>query len=154
MRPSRLLFLVLASALVGLGAGQVRNGATLRGQATGFWNLPGSADGFVLGTLDAVEGTALYSMQARLVASGVACPACVAGEVLGALDDGVGPGPDYLVEGYYYGTVVHDGGVGELTAVLRTPGGARVGSLQGHFSDPGGMAGTAGLFWARWALRR
>jgi hypothetical protein len=152
MRPSRLLLLVLASALLGLGAGHVRSDATLRGQASGFWNLPGSTDGFVLGTLDAVEGTALYSIQARLVASGVACPACVAGELLGSLDDGAGPSPDYLVQGYYYGTVVYDGGVGEFEAVLRTPGGARVGALQGRFSDPGGM--PAGSFHARWALRR
>jgi hypothetical protein len=154
MRPSRLLLLVLASALLGLGAGQVRNGATLRGPASGYWNLPGSEDGFVLGTLDAIEGTALYSIQASLVAFGVACPACVAGEVRGALDDGLGPGPDYLVEGYYSGTVVNDGGVGEFEAILRTPGGARVGSLHGRFFDPGGRAGPAGSFRARWALRR
>jgi hypothetical protein len=79
----------------------------------------------------------------------------VAGEVSGTLDDGVGPGPDYLVDGYYYGTVVFDGGVGELDLVLRTSAGVRVGSLHGRFSDPGGLPGpVSGSFAGRYAIRR
>lgn len=155
--PARLsCLLVILSATLGLGAGQRQRGALLRGPASGIWEQPEGGGAFVLGTLDALDGgPALYELRATLAPYPVMCPACVAGSISGTLDDGIGPGPDFLVLGSYVGDIAFDGGVGDFALIVKKPGGTRVGSLRGHFSDPGGQGSPRiGSFVGRYAIRR
>jgi hypothetical protein len=50
------------------------------------------------------------------------------------LDDGVGPGPDYVVRGWYLGAFFT--GEGEFyTRVFKPSGGPAVGTIRGTFAD-------------------
>jgi hypothetical protein len=101
--------------------------------------------GVVLGALESIDGgRTLYQFEALLAPYPVMCPACLVGAIHGTLDDGRGPGPDFLVEGGYQG-VTWGGMPGEFAVSLRTPGGALAGSMRGRFEN--------GVFVARYRIR-
>ena len=137
-----------------LCASPERTGApgSLRGPASGGWELPGTdGEGFAIGSLDTIRGGAtIYAFEAVLADQGAACPACFVGLIEGTLDDGIGSGPDFVVEGTYAGLVLD--GSGWFDAEVRHPGGAPAGRLQGRFVDPEGGLAT-GAFRGRWQLR-
>jgi hypothetical protein len=131
--------LLIAVSTFGLTTGQSRRGAPLSGPAVGTWELPEfpAMSGSVLGSLEPVGGGAsLYVLQATLIDLGAACPACMIGEIHGTLDDGIGPAPDYLVEGGFGAT--YPGGAGTFLARVKRPNGTPAGWLRGRFEDPPG----------------
>ena len=145
--------LLIALPIFCLSAGPTSRGAPLSGPASGVWQLPEFtvADGFVLGSLDSVDGGAsIYAFQATLTDSGAACPACIVGEIHGSLDDGLGPAPDYLVDGAFFG--IYPGGTGSFRARVKRPDGTLVGWIRGRFEDPPGSPDT-GSFLGHFRIR-
>lgn len=124
------------------------------GKALGTWQLPlpaqnGYVDGYLYELTPAT--TPAFHFSATLAAGPVLCPACVAGSIQGTLDDGVGPGPDYFVVGYYSGTSFN--GAGTFSARIFAPTSAAPrGYIAGQFSNPP-LLPVLGHFNARWALR-
>jgi hypothetical protein len=111
----------------------------------GVWDL---SQGLVLGTLDTFHGSGRpLALEATLLPYPLMCPACWGGEVEGTLDDGIGTGPDFLVDGGYAGDVA----AGTFAFTLRLPDGTPAGSMRGRiqasWSGPGGFTG-------RYTLRR
>jgi len=136
-----LLPLVLVSTGTAFSeAVEMRPVPALEGEATGAWDLPtGGASGLALGTFfDAGENPVL-NFQAGLVAGPSLCSFCLTGLAAGTLDDGIGTGPDYLVEGVYYGVVVYGIGLGGFDLELHDPTGAAVGEMYGYFVDLAGV---------------
>jgi hypothetical protein len=126
--------------------------ALLGGPARGILELPSGVEGFMLGALyDSTGSRPLFALSARLVPSPVLCPACFLGRIEGTLDDGVGPGPDFTVRGFYTGTTFDGRGSFDL-AILR-PGGARVGRIRGRLLDPP-LSPDPGIFRGTWRFRR
>lgn len=129
-------------------------GAFFQGPAAGILDRlpPGAPNGYMMGSLDDVSGPGMvYVLSASLVELGVACPACFAGLIDGTLDDGIGPGPDFLVMGSYYGTLPD--GTGTFRAAVLRPGGALAGRITGRLADPPETS-QPGIFRGRWRLQR
>jgi hypothetical protein len=122
----RCLVLALVFVLFGPGTGLAQQG-TRYGRARGDW-LPAS----IVGTFDTHGGARPLTLEATLLPLPLMCPACLGGEIQGTLDDGVGPGPDYLVQGSYRGDLIS----GRFVLVLRNPNGTVAGSMRGRFRDP------------------
>jgi hypothetical protein len=82
---------------------------------------------------------------------GSACDACVEGMIAGTLDDGIGPGPDYLVRGRYFGTIY---GFGSYRVdVFRPRGTVPIGSIRGRWVDEVDESGP-GEFGGRFRICR
>ena len=145
--------LLIALSTLCLGAGHPTSGARLSGPAAGVWELPDFRTlGSVLGELDSVDGGAsIYTLQAGLTDSGAMCPACIIGELHGILDDGVGPAPDFLVDGGFAGEIM--GGTGSFFASVKRPNGTPAGWIRGRFQDPPSSTGT-GSFHGRFRIQR
>jgi hypothetical protein len=123
---------------------------TSTGPAQGLWDLPqGGLDGSVSGAL-LENGVQRFTLLGQLTAVDTLCLACIQGRFSGALDDGFGPAPDYLVEGTYTGLFLS--GSGSFSArILPLGGGPAVGELRGAFRDPPVLPAT-GLFRGGWRL--
>jgi hypothetical protein len=133
-----------------VSAGQAKR-APLTGTASGICELP--PNGFVLGSLDPFDsGESSYTLQATLLDSGLAmCPACILGKIQGTLDDGIGRGPDFLVDGFFGGDI--PSGAGTFGARVKRPNGADVGWIRGEFRDPF-VSQQAGSFVGRFRIQR
>lgn len=141
-------------AVLALSAAPQRSarGAFLQGPAAGIIDLPPGGLGVMAGALEDVSGSGtLYALSADLTDQPVACPACFVGLIDGVLDDGVGPGPDYLVTGVYTGTTFD--GRGTFHARLLRPGGALAGRITGRLVDAP-ESSQPGIFRGRWRLQR
>lgn len=122
------------------------------GAASGVWSLPhsnqdGSADGFLY---RGSSTTAIFHLTATLHDVPSPCLSCIEGTLTGFLDDGVGSGPDYFVDGRYLGSFF--GGTGNFHAsVYSTSTGAQVGRIGGEFADTDPLA-QPGTFHGRWRI--
>src|SRR5262245_43173725 len=120
----RSLLLAFTGTVLVPGVGETNSGAFQEGDARGTWDLPiPGANGQVLGTLFDSEGDLWLHFQAGLVAAPALCQACQTGLVAGTLDDGIGSGPDFLVDGLYVGVVAYGIGLGGFDLAVRTPTG-------------------------------
>ncbi len=123
-----------------------------QGVAQGQWDLQDSATpGHAVGEL--IEGSStlpIYAFDAQLTDMPTPCLSCIAGRVNGVLDDGVGPGPDYVIRGEYSGAFLS--GSGSFACNVFLPGSdIRVGRIEGRFRDsPANSA--PGRFRARWRI--
>ena len=122
----------------------------LTGPMQGVWELPHTQQGkgFLAGSVDALGGGALYAFDALLIDVGSPCLSCIEGTITGTLDDGIGPGPDYLVSGRYIGFFT---GEGMLQATLTRPSGVPAGRIVGRFDDT--SWDEPGAFGGRWTIR-
>jgi hypothetical protein len=144
----------VAAAVVALAGSAAAWFACQDGPAAGDWDLPsgsGTSDGFIDGKLiDPVTNTGLYQFLAVLTDVPTPCLSCIAGTIDGTLDDGVGPGPDYIVIGEYTGHWLS--GRGSFEAKIVPPGSnTSVGIIKGDFSDPPGVPGI-GSFEGSWEI--
>jgi hypothetical protein len=143
---------VLGAVLVPSG-GAAADFACQDGIALGDWDLPSgsSSYGFMSGKLADPTGTfGIYSVDAVLVDSGSPCLSCVAGTILGTVDDGIGPGPDYYLVGDYSGLFFT--GKGTFAAKIVPPGSnTSVGVVEGKFEDPP-FPGGIGAFKGKWEI--
>lgn len=130
----------------------VRCGAGVTG---GAWDLPltSGGTGQLAGFLYVGSTTTIaYTFTATLTDVPTPCLSCIEGEIDGVLDDGIGPGPDFVVRGRYLGYFMS--GTGQYWAQVLTPGGAYVaGRIGGAFSDPLALPGP-GTFDGRWRVCR
>lgn len=159
MRDHRHRWVLTASALLLLALGAAPQPTTrpgsFQGPAEGVLELPeGSLDGSMAGALLDRSGTrVVFELRARLVAFGVACPACFAGSIEGQLAAGAGRLPDLAVEGFYAGNTIDGTGTFDATILLRSRGGeVPVGDLRGRLVDPPSVPGP-GVFEGTWRLR-
>ncbi|MBI5361852.1 MAG: hypothetical protein HZA53_01655 [Planctomycetes bacterium] len=125
------------------------------GAVDGVWDLPltSGGNGQLTGLLFVGStATVAYTFTATLTDVPTPCLSCIEGEVDGVLDDGIGPGPDFLVRGHYRGLFLN--GTGQYWAQVLTPTGAHVaGRIGGTFSDPLALPGP-GTFDGRWRVCR
>jgi hypothetical protein len=118
--------------------------------------LPGGSGGaFALGTLFDLDGsTSRYQFQGALIAAPPICGVCQAGFIAGTLDDGFGTGPDFRVEGLYFGLVLYGVGAGAFYVDLLRPTGEEVGDMEGLYLDPAALDGSlVGTFVADYELQ-
>jgi hypothetical protein len=103
------------------------------------------------GLLTLGSGTAVaYTLSANLIDVSSPCLSCIEGELVGTLDDGIGPGPDFVVHGHYLGSFFT--GSGSFRAeVLSLSGAHRVGRITGTFDDTPITPGP-GTFDGRWRV--
>lgn len=124
------------------------------GPASGTWQLPsgsGKSDGYINGTLylDPAD-TYRYSFTATLTDVPSPSLSGIGGTIVGILDDGLGPAPDFTVKGTYSGIFVT--GKGSFSCeVRRIDNGKTVGKIEGTFSDPPSSA-TPGTFSGDWSI--
>ena len=93
-----------------------------------------------------------FSFQAQLTEIVSPCMSCREGDIQGTLDDGVGTGPDYLVQGHWTANQVS--GIGSFDSFIFKPTGPftfPVGRLECGFYDPYPGPGTLS---GNWTLRR
>lgn len=125
------------------------------GTANGTWELPfgaqdGYIDGFFYRPAPSTTSAPAFHISGNLVASPVACPACIAGTIQAVLDDGVGSAPDYFVYGHYNGA--WSSGAGTFQARIYSPtSAAPVGWFKGKFNDPPQLP-VLGHFDGRWVI--
>ena len=123
------------------------------GVTSGAFAVPefNNDDGFVSG--DLYQGDFLivrYHWEGTLHRIKSPCLSCIEGTIEGTLDDGIGPGPDFVVRGRYVGNFFV--GNGDFSArVFKTTGGAALGSIHGTFSDPPND-GAPGSFLGSWRI--
>lgn len=86
-------------------------------------------------------GTSLQLQVTVLPPTGLACPECVQGALVGVLDDGLG-GIDFLVDGTYHGFALGGEAGGEFRLAVRHADGRRAGWIRGRFEDLGPGPGT------------
>jgi hypothetical protein len=122
------------------------------GVGYGTWDLPDLAmPGTVDGDLYVSNATApRYHFHASLIDVPSPCLSCIEGDIHGTLDDGIGPGPDYIVTGHYNGSFF--GGRGLWHAKVHDAAGALHGKLRGRFNDPPTNVPHAGHFIAQWEV--
>jgi len=154
---------LFAAALLALlfcwpaAAGTPVAGAFATGYAKGAWHLPEppAIAGDAQGVLYTPAGLPLYTLDAQLTEIVSPCLSCREGDLHGTLDDGIGPGPDFVVQGHWI--VSQFTGQGSFDATIWKPTGPAltpVGRLIGLVDDPPFPPGVPGTFSARWALRR
>jgi hypothetical protein len=150
------LFVLCATGAGWIAETQAQGTCTLRrGLGAGMWELPlapgavGSLDGVLY---DPSGPVLLYHFAATLNDVPTPCLSCIEGTVAGTLDDGIGPGPDYIVQGSYKGLFLNGTGTFKAT-IYKTIGPAfiPVGRMHGVFDDPPGIPGP-GDFKCRWAI--
>lgn len=115
------------------GIGQFQGVVTLRGAAPAQYTFSGTLTENDLGP--------------------IVCLGCLSGTLVGTLDDGVGPGPDYYIEGGYFGNYLQ--GTGSFSGVIRDepfPVTSPVGSVQGRFREQPAVA-SPGWFIASLEIR-
>lgn len=156
---SKALFATFGLAVLAapwLGAQPAQGNTTIRhGVGMGHWDLPLSSSG--QGTVDGIfwiPNVPNSSMQFAATLTDVPgpCLSCIGGTLQGTLDDGIGPGPDYIVDGEYFGSFF--GGNGSWSARIyaaNPPGTTPVGRIRGKFDDPPSNAGP-GSFVCRWVI--
>lgn len=132
-----------------------------QGKTSGQWQLPfGPQPGFVDGYLypsspaPTPSASPAYHFTGVLTAKPVPASSMLAGTIQGALDDGVGPGPDYLVVGSYTGLLSTVIGTGKFSAqIIKPTAAAPSGIIAGNFADmlisPTSAPGT---FSGRWKI--
>jgi len=150
---------LLASVALGTGwlaAARAQSSCTVkRGAAAGDWTLPsgpgafGSAHGFLY-----FKNTPVYDFSAVLEELASPCLSCREGTLDGVLDDGVGPGPDYVVRGEWLGSFFTGEGTWKATIFQPTPTGlVPVGRMRGRYDDPpNSPLPVLGTFQARWTI--
>jgi hypothetical protein len=133
--------------------------ASGNGKASGQWQLPfGSQPGFVDGFLYAgspvptPSASPAYHFTGVLTAKPVPSSSMLAGTIQGTLDDGVGPGPDFLVVGSYDGLLSGMTGTGHFgVQIISTSSAVPSGFVAGSFTDmlisPTPAPGTFGGRW-------
>lgn len=125
---------------------------TSSGGGLGTWTTPEYHGG--VGQFQAVvtlrgAAPAQYTFSGTLIENDfgpIACLSCLSGELIGTLDDGVGPGPDYYIEGGYFGDWLR--GAGSFSGVIRDepfPVSAPVGFVQGRFAENPAFASQGAL---------
>lgn len=123
------------------------------GAALGAFDLPvaSGGGGSLSGSLVLGSGGAVaFTLTAALVDVPSPCLSCLEGQIQGVLDDGVGVGPDYVVDGTYTGSFF--GGSGTFGArVLDLTGTRVVGRIAGEFFDPPPLTGP-GMFQGAWRV--
>jgi hypothetical protein len=146
----------LALGLAGVDHARAQSPCTPRkGPTKGVWELPDyiNPTGYAKGLLyDGISGHAVYVFKATIDEVPGPCLACRQGNVIGELDDGVGPGPDYYVTGTWNGHQFS--GQGSWTATIYKPIGPAiiaVGALKGTFNDPLGST-TPGRYDGSWEI--
>lgn len=145
----------LAAILVCSGASDPTPVLCPSGVVDGVFALPATSSGAgqAVGVLfHGSTSTVAYTFTANLTDVPTPCLSCIEGEIDGTLDDGIGPGPDFLVRGHYRGASLN--GTGWYWAQVLTPGGGTLaGRMGGTFSDPMGIPGP-GTFDGRWRVCR
>ena len=158
-RAARLFAAALLVALSGAqaDAGAPLAGTTVSGIAKGIWQLPEPqyATGSAQGTLYTLGGASVFAFRAKLTEIVSPCLSCREGDVNGTLDDGEGPGPDFLVLGHWTagqlsGQGTFDTWIWKVNAPLAAP----VGRFEGDFNDPPMPPGLPGPFSGMWTMRR
>lgn len=150
----RTFFLLLAGAGLTPASAQGTRPSPLA-RVDGAWTMPSAIpEGFALATLPPIPAGAepLQLFATVLPPTGLGCPECIEGRVVGVLDDGVGPGPDFLVAGEYHGFALGDQAMGVFRMAVRHPDGRRAGWIRGRFEDPAGAG--PGTFHARIGIGR
>jgi hypothetical protein len=156
---ARLLAAALLVALSGsqAEAGAPQAGTTVSGVAKGIWQLPEPqyATGSAQGTLYTLGGASVFAFRAQLSEIVSPCLSCREGDLNGTLDDGEGPGPDFLVLGHWTagqlsGQGTFDTWIWKVSAPLAAP----VGRFEGDFNDSPIPPGLPGSFSGTWILRR
>ena len=158
------LFLVCAvlslCAFSPSGPGPVAS-AVGAGKVSGVWELPlGPQNGYVDGdlyapsTVPTSSASPAYHFTAVLKALPVPVTMMLAGTIQGTLDDGVGPGPDYLVSGSYAGLLSTVIGTGTFSAQIAQPAvSSPSGFIAGNFIDmPMSLSPVPGHFNGRWKI--
>ncbi|MFN0009633.1 MAG: hypothetical protein ACKVXR_17190 [Planctomycetota bacterium] len=100
--------------------------------------------------VDSTTHQTAYRLRALLTDVPTPCLSCLQGHIEGTLDDGIGPSPDYLVRGDYFGLFMQGTGSFQLR-VFRPSDGAVVGLVTGNFADLPGD-GTIGRFLGDWRI--
>ena len=109
--------------------------ASTSGPADGVFELPGGGN-FVLGTLYTADGQEpVYTLHSGLVPI-LSRSYLQVGGMNGTLDDGLGDGPDFQVEGYYVAAILFGAGVGYFAGEMYDSSGAEAGYMFGFFLDP------------------
>ena len=123
------------------------------GTAAGLWRMPTQSEGTGIASgrlIDSSTNQPAYRMRALLRDVPTPCLSCVQGDIVGTLDDGVGPSPDFLVRGDYFGSFM--GGSGQFRLrVLRPSNHQVVGIVTGDFADLP-SDGTLGQFTGEWRI--
>lgn len=154
----RSLPFVAALALAALPAGSSASGSagtavTCRsGPVGGLWLLPNTpgGTGVVDGTLAAPTSAGAYHFVGTLTDVPTPCLSCIEGRIQGMLDDGIGPGPDYLVLGRYTGASLSGSGTFEARIVSPAATSPQ-GRIGGQFRDAPGD-NLPGNFRALWTI--
>ncbi len=149
------LALVLPSLMLAAPAGGPVGSQCLTGFAKGTWELPDTAaGGFLSGELlRGTTSTAFYALTGTLNDVQPPCMSCREGVIDAVLDVGIGPGPDFLVKGTYFGGFLS--GTGTFSAQILEPidsGLVPVGRILGTYSDPPGPLAVLGTFVGRWGI--
>lgn len=148
--------LVGALAVCALDARPAQSSTTIRrGYGNGNWDLPTASAG--QGTIDGIffiPNVPNFSMHFTGTLTDIPgpCLSCIGGTLQGTLDDGIGPGPDYIVDGAYHGSWFS--GKGNWTASIyaaNSPQTTPVGRVRGVFDDPPPNGGP-GTFACRWVI--
>lgn len=127
--------------------------ACASGPARGVWRLPAVSSGHGLAQgrlIDAASGGLAYRFRAVLTDEPTPCLSCIRGEVNGFLDDGSGGAPEFVVRGFYRGSMMSGSGRFELR-VYRPNGTQPVGVISGTFEDAPGD-GLPGRFAGDWQI--
>jgi hypothetical protein len=123
------------------------------GPAAGPWRLPTQSEGTGIASgrlIDSTTNQTAYRLRALLRDVPTPCLSCLQGDIEGTLSDGVGPSPDFLVRGSYFGSFM--GGSGQFRArVLRPSNLEVVGIITGDFQDLWGD-GEVGRFLGDWRI--
>lgn len=141
--------------MIGAHAGTPVGSQCVTGMAKGVWELPDTAaGGFLSGELLlGTSSTPLFALTGTLNDVQTPCMSCREGVIDAVLDDGVGPGPDFLVKGTYFGG--YFSGKGTFSAQILEPIGPAlvpVGRVLGTYSDPLGPLAVLGTFAGRWGI--
>jgi hypothetical protein len=149
-----------AACVIVLGIGselsaQTSTNVCRRGLAAGAWELPDlGQDGWIDGWLYGPTNTSpRFHFTATLTDVQSPCLSCVEGDILGYLDDGIGPAPDYVVRGDYFGGWFT--GEGTFAAAVfepLSPSSMPVGRIVGSFRDPPTNVPHVGVFRAKWTI--
>ncbi len=132
-------------------------GTTVSGIAKGIWQLPEPqyATGSAQGTLSTLGGASVFAFRAQLSEIVSPCLSCREGDVNGTLDDGIGPGPDFLVLGHWTsGQLSGQGSFETWIWKVSAPLAAPVGRFEGDFNDPPMPPAQPGPFSGMWTMRR
>jgi hypothetical protein len=114
------------------------------------WDLPSAGqNSLATGVAYLGASSPRYTFTATLVDLTPSCSTCVFGAYQGELSDGVGSGPDYVVRGFFSGSLL--GGDGRFGGGIFHPvTNERVGRLGGEFLDPASVPAQIGVAAGSW----